>query len=113
MIRIYGASDDLIEIEGDVDEEIYADDGDRAVLLIGELQAGLVVTVRYAANDEGVWQVAAEPVAEDVPCPWPVRLEFKGYTAVLVVDAPRGTRVRKAHPRDGWVPLKAPMEDEA
>ena len=55
-VTIYGASDDLIEIEGDIDEEwtaLQMDDGDGAYVALSN---GVVVTIRY--TDEGVWRVA-------------------------------------------------------
>lgn len=113
MLRIYGASDDCIEIEGDVEGELYADRDGKAVLLVGEERAGLVVTVRYAPRDAAVWQVGVEPVDEAVPMPWSARVEVQGYTAVLVVECPPGTPVRKLHPVDGWVRLDADEEDAA
>ncbi|MBX3465312.1 MAG: hypothetical protein KF878_00245 [Planctomycetes bacterium] len=112
MLRIYGASDDCIEIEGDVDAELYADRDGKAVLLVGDERLGLVVTVRYAPRDAAVWQVGVEPVDEGVPA-WPARVEVQGYTAVVVVDCPPGTPVRKRHPVDGWVRLDADEEDAA
>jgi hypothetical protein len=82
-MRIYGASDDLIEIEqGTVTDEIYADRDDRAVLLVG---------------GAAVWQVAVEPVDEGVAIPWPVRVEAFGYTACVLIDCPQGTPVRRQH----------------
>jgi hypothetical protein len=98
-MRIYGASDDLIEIEqGTVKDEIYADRDDRAVLLVGTERSGLVVTLTYAPRrDAAVWQVAVEPVDEGVPIPWPVRVEAFGYTACVLSDCPQGTPVRRQY----------------
>lgn len=59
-LRFYGASDDLIEVEGDVPG---ADEynGERAEFLI----AGLVVTVTYEPS--GCWQIAVCMEDEGVP----------------------------------------------
>lgn len=97
MIRIYGASDDLVEIEGDIREELGSYDRET-VILIGREDAGVVVRVEYGhGNRAGVWGVAFEPVDEDVPIPWPVCVEMggRGYSAVAVVDCPPGTLLRK------------------
>lgn len=114
MLRIYGHSDDCIEIEGDVREEIYAND-DEAVLLVGRDDAGVVVTVTYAPRlGVGVWRVGFEPIDEEVPIPWPVRVELepeKGYSAVGVIECPPGTLVRKAREDGGWMRLEDSEED--
>lgn len=54
-VTVYGASDDLIEIEGDVREEFSAlsDDGDDGGLLA--FSNGVVLDVRYR---NGVWRIA-------------------------------------------------------
>lgn len=54
-VTVYGASDDLIEVDGDVREEFYAlsDDGDDGGLLA--FSNGVVLDVRYR---NGVWRIA-------------------------------------------------------
>lgn len=52
-VTIYGVSDDLIEIEGDLNEEIDPLNEDEGVLLaFGD---GTILEVRY--DDAGVWRV--------------------------------------------------------
>ncbi len=62
-VTIYGASDDLIEVDGDVpgcDEY----NGEAAELLLtGEHEGGLFVTVAY---DRGVWMVGLSPADDGV-----------------------------------------------
>jgi hypothetical protein len=56
MLKIYGASDDLIEFEGDIHEEAYAhEDGDYIAL-----SNGAVFKIVY--SDGGVWRIT--PVAK-------------------------------------------------
>ena len=51
MIRIYGASDDLIEVEGDISEEFpYYDE--PALLAFSD---GTILRVRY--DDLGIWRI--------------------------------------------------------
>ena len=100
MIRIYGVSDDLVEIEGDVEEEIGC--YDKAVTLeVGGAKGGLRVVAEYAprhaSSDVGVWRLGVEPIDEDVPIPWPVRVELaeRGYSPVINIDCPPGTPVQR------------------
>lgn len=56
MIRIYGASDDLIEIEGDISEEFsYADyhDNDQGDLL--GFSDGTILRITY--DNDGIWRI--------------------------------------------------------
>ena len=48
MIKVYGASDDLIEVEGDVREEFLAPSDDLAVLTFSD---GTALQIHYT----GVW----------------------------------------------------------
>lgn len=51
-VTIYGASDDLIEIEGDIREEIYANDETGNFLAFSD---GTILSVNY--GKEGIWRV--------------------------------------------------------
>ena len=54
VIKIYGASDDLIELEGDVTEEFpFADKGEGGDLLA--FSNGTVLRIDY--TDPGVWRI--------------------------------------------------------
>lgn len=52
-VTVYGASDDLIEIEGDVEEEFSAR-GEADDDLIG-MSNGVLLRVRY--DSDGVWRI--------------------------------------------------------
>lgn len=54
IIQISGASDDLIEIEGDITEEFYAIADDRPYWLA--FSDGTVLSIHYGA--EGIWRIA-------------------------------------------------------
>ena len=111
MVRIWGASDDLVELEG------IRLDGKRSHvlggstdeigcfncsirILIGDAKGGCVVTMRYGVRDTACWGARLDPIDEDVPCPWGVRIKFneipltRGYSTIVEVDAPNGTPIR-------------------
>ncbi len=103
MIRIYGASDDLVEVEAPSgNDELGAFDKEVA-LLVGTANAGLVVRFYYApprqpkngVGDGGTWQARIDLVDEDTPIPWPVAIKAEGYTVVVEVDAPASTKWRR------------------
>jgi hypothetical protein len=50
-ITVYGASDDLIEIEGDIREEFQGGDG---VVYLG-FSEGTVLSIEYSRN--GIWRI--------------------------------------------------------
>jgi hypothetical protein len=68
MITVYGASDDLIEIEGDIREEFSASDVDGDLLAFSD---GTLLRIRYTRD--GVWRietlVTAQSTLEIVPAP--------------------------------------------
>lgn len=51
-VKIYGASDDLIEVEGDTNDEFNLYDDEKALLAFGD---GTVVSVVY--DEHGCWRV--------------------------------------------------------
>ncbi|GHG97377.1 hypothetical protein ACFORH_42755 [Amycolatopsis roodepoortensis] len=66
MIKIYGASDDLIEVDGDIRAEFpVTDTGEDGVLLA--VSSGVVIRIRYRT----CWRIDLVTGAgvEIVPCP--------------------------------------------
>jgi len=58
MTKIYGASDDLVEFEGDFSGEVGSygtDDREKGVLVI--VSDGTVLEVKYGKNDDAIWEV--------------------------------------------------------
>ena len=56
--KVYGASDDLVEFEGDVRGEVGfygSDDNDRGILLI--FSDGTILEAKYGKADMAVWGV--------------------------------------------------------
>ena len=91
----YGASDDLIEVEGAIEEEYPADSGDRANLLVfGPDERSAIVSVGY--TEDGVWAVTYGQAYEDTPV-YEGRVTARGYTAVLTIEVPEGTMIRRLH----------------
>lgn len=109
MITIYGYSDDLVEVQGcEGADEFSPGSGDR-------WQADLVgpggteqLRVHCWYDDDGCWQVGVGQTIEDVQLPpWPITITqasrsdgiSPGYSALLSVDAPEGTRLANIKPK--------------
>lgn len=98
MIRIYGASDDLVEIEEDGAplEEIGCY-GTEVALLIGddepmpgEFRAeGVIVSIHHGHFG---WVVGVASVDdESARPPWALRLDHENYSPAIEIDCPPGT----------------------
>lgn len=106
-IAIYGASDDLVEVSG-------CEGADEFSVLNYRWQADLAppgegeqMRVHCWYDDDGCWQVGAGQVTEDHPLPsWPITITQApamnpanpGYSALLTIDAPEGTRLVNIKP---------------
>ena len=89
MIHIYGHSDDLVEVEGDVEAEF---DGYPQTITIGNHQVGgIMVTMNY--EDGGCWSTKIEMLQEGVRCPWDISVGTREYSTRVTVDCPEGTPV--------------------
>ena len=117
MIAIYGASDDLVEIEaeGPYGDEIGCFD-DSVTIEVGDRQSGgLRVVMEYAtarADAAGVWSAAVSPLDEDVPIPWPVRvvLAERGYSPVVEIDCPSDTKIGARRGESGGPMFPVPSD---
>jgi hypothetical protein len=100
MISIYGHSDDVVVLEGDVQDEV----GPGRMIQFGDGQRGVKVTFKYAAAKKSgaVWRASIEQIDEGVPM-FPVTIgeaepaglpEPKVYSVKVTVDCPPGTPVR-------------------
>lgn len=56
-LRVYGCSDDLIELEGDIRDEAgyYGSDKDEPAFLF--LSDGTVLAIWYGKDDRGIWAI--------------------------------------------------------
>lgn len=95
MLKISGASDDIIDLKGIVNDEV---NGDGANIIVGKPDAsegedafGVRVKMRYAKG--GIWAATIEPLGDDVKCPWPITVSIENYSAVVTIDCPEGTEV--------------------
>lgn len=108
LIVIFGVTDDLVEVSGCEG----ADEFD--VGLAGRWQADLVApggTEQMRVHcwyDDGCWQVGVGQVLEECQLPlWPVSIAQApamnpanpGYSAMLSIDAPEGTRLENIRPK--------------
>ena len=101
MIKIFGASDDIVtyEQDGETDEIGCYDKGVRFVIghpeaAPGRDAAGVIVRMRYAPDGfEGVWTAEIGPIDEDIEIPWPVTVTLggRGYSALVTIDCPKDT----------------------
>lgn len=100
MLTIAGYSDDLIEVEGDIDEEFTAYNEGKTYLGFSN---GTLASVEY--SDEGIWRiavlVAGDCTPELVPC---IPDDGDGYSDRLTIPTPvswaiQGTGYVKAGPR--------------
>lgn len=89
---VYGHSDDLIEINGDVQEELYANYGEPTHVIVGETKLSVeydgewhIDVVDQGVNDETSWySVGRNKVVE----------ELNDYTEVVVVTSPSEDRYK-------------------
>jgi hypothetical protein len=107
VIRFYGASDDLIEVEGCPGADEF-NSYEKRYMWHGDLIApGGRESMRIHAIYDGCWAFAIGQTGESVPLPdWPVHFTQSyrgdgtpGYSAVLDVEAPEGTRLDNVWPK--------------
>lgn len=85
-IYVYGASDDLIEVGGDVSAEFYANFDAPTHVIIGETE----IVVEY----DGEWHLSVVDEGEDDEIAWysvgrdQVAEELNDYTEAIVVESP-------------------------
>jgi hypothetical protein len=60
MLKIYGCSDDLVELEGDINDEFYMPTNDSAYL---GLSNGTLLSIVYDAD--GLWRIRVLATSED------------------------------------------------
>lgn len=112
MLKIYGASDDLVELEGFIRDEV--DCYDKPVQIkVGTDDSGLIITMRYGVLG-AVWSAELSQLDEDVPIPWPVtvvtqgrREDDVGYSVAVCIDCPDDTPVAVRVANEQWRSLGA------
>jgi hypothetical protein len=103
MLKIYGHSDDTLELNGDRDDTIGCYSS-SVMLTVGEIEAkagedavALRVHARHAHGlFGGTWSFEVGMVDEDILLPdWEIRLENQhGYSPALIIECPIGTKVQ-------------------
>jgi len=100
-LRMYGHSDDLVEVEGIAGADEYSATGWRDIASAATFRLlGPEHSCRIHAiyDDRGCWSFAVAPFEEGCQLPpWPVRLSLseRGHSTVLEMDVPTGTRIDK------------------
>lgn len=90
-LQFYGASDDLLECEGAIREEIDCF-GKPGIYHLKSAEGEMQVVGNYL--DSGVWSIGVSQVAEDVPLPpWPVTytMHERGYSTLMTILVPDDT----------------------
>lgn len=104
IIELYGASDDLVELDVDgaaLDEfSAYKGWSGRVLAPSGE---GLRVSFAYAPRGGGAWEVRVTQLGGEPPIPgdWSVTIRQSSscaYSPALVIDAPGGAEVNEDGP---------------
>ena len=107
MIRMWGASDDLVYIEGQCifngsvledGEELYADREDGITFYIGDKA---IVRIEYCMGPGATWGAQIDMVDEGILIPWTVAIstgddsrdDFPVYTVIVIIDCPEDTEV--------------------
>lgn len=95
-VTIYGASDDLIEVEGCKGADEFSAYANDLAVWGGDLIAPDGTQMRVYAIYDGCWHFSVGQVEEDVRLPgWPVQIlqHESGYSTLLRIEAPDGTRL--------------------
>jgi hypothetical protein len=106
-IRIYGASDDLIEVEGDGITDEFNTYEKGYAMWRGDLRApnGEVMRAHAVLSNDGCWSIALGQAYEADPFPtWPVtvtRHPNMSYSTMVEIEAPDGTVLENAWPDGG------------
>lgn len=102
-VKFYGASDDLVEIEGiKGEDEFYFHPTCESEKGIGLSQAFLVGSgaggLKVYAIYDGCWHFSIGPIDEDIEMPqWPIRYSLyeSGYSVLLEIDVPDNAFVKE------------------
>jgi hypothetical protein len=98
-ITIYGAGDDLVEVDGCPGVDEFPVDRWQGDLIAPDDSR---MRVHCWLDDDGCWQVGVGQPDEDFALPaWPITIgpapamnpENASYSALLTIDAPDGTRL--------------------
>jgi hypothetical protein len=101
-IRIYGGSDDLIEVEGCEGADEFNSYETGVLMWRGDLRAPNGEAMRAYALFDGCWSIALGQAYEADPFPeWPVFIRQQpntDYSTMAEIDAPDGTVLENVWP---------------
>lgn len=95
ILKFYGASDDLFEVEGAIREEIGCFDK-PGVYHLKSAEGEILVVAHYGIGNAAAWSVGLCQVDEGVPVPaWPVTYSMheSGYSVLLTMEVPDDTHL--------------------
>lgn len=112
MITVYGSSDDLIEVDGAVGaspEEYYSHGVSKLAWRADFIEPSddlVADRLRVYAIYDGCWHFSVGQTDEQFKLPeWPIRITQApkldgnpGYSTLLTIEAPEGTRIRNIWP---------------
>jgi hypothetical protein len=106
LITIYGASDDLIEVEGCKGGDEFNSTEDGPLMWRGDLIAPDGGQMRVHAILDDCWSFAVGQADDSLPLPpWPLTIDQQileggklAYTVEVTIDAPEGTRLTNVWP---------------
>jgi hypothetical protein len=102
MIRIYGCSDDLVEIDTDDDSSDEIETHRHVSILVGTKEGGCIVTAKYGGMERlaidgfgggGTWRLSVDMINEGIPIPWGISIAVAEcqYSPTVMIDCPSGT----------------------
>jgi hypothetical protein len=100
-IRIYGASDDLIEVEGCENADEFNSYEKGPAVWRGDLRAPNGEVMRAHAVFDGCWSVALGQADEEPMPTWPISIQQHRsitYSVMAEIDAPDGTVLENVWP---------------
>lgn len=100
MLTIYGASDDLVEVEGHLVDEYPVDDNNSVTLHLADASGngGCKITMTYNGRT-GCWDATIGLLGEGIQIPWPVTVRHKPgrddfYSVFVDIDCPDDVAVQ-------------------
>jgi hypothetical protein len=100
MIKIYGHSDDCLELEGEFrGENEYSCYNKPVTIVIHDFtfDTDVVVTGEYAVKGRAAsWRISVELIDEDKPMPnMRITMAENGYSPMLIIDCSENTAVHE------------------
>jgi hypothetical protein len=96
ILTIYGASDDLVEVTGEYDDEFGAYNGWRGKVIAPNGDSLMVIAEFGKAGSDADWTLSIENTGTWPT--WPIRFgerPDRGGDPAIIIDVPAGTVVRE------------------